>query len=208
MKPAQPDYAAAPPLQRSFYDRPPAIVARELLNKILLHESPLGPCGGRIVEIEAYLASGDPACHAAKGQTRRNASMFGPPGHAYVYAIHAKWCLNTVTEPTGIGSAVLIRALEPLVNVELMQARRPLSTPRDLARGPARLCAALGVDRAQDGVDLTEPGVLWIVPSGSKLRAADIGQSTRIGVTSAHELELRYYLRGSPFVSGPKRLNA
>jgi DNA-3-methyladenine glycosylase len=196
------------PLARSFYDRPPPLVARELLGKLLWHETPLGLCGGRIVETEAYLATGDPACHAAKGQTRRNAAMFGPPGHSYVYAIHAKWCFNTVTEPAGIGSAVLIRALEPLAGMDLMQTRRPLSTARDLARGPARLCAALAIDRQQDGLDLTTPGSLWISAApGPTPRAADIGQSVRIGVTSAHEHALRYYLRGSPFVSGPKRLN-
>ena len=196
------------PLQRSFYDRPPEVVARELLGKLLLRETPLGLCGGRIVETEAYLASGDPACHAATGQTKRNVAMFGEPGHAYVYSIHAKWCFNTVTEPVGIGSAVLIRAIEPLLNLELMQARRPLSTTRDLARGPARFCAALDITRAQNGLDLTVPEHLWIAKSPDfKLSSAGIGISTRIGVTSAHELPLRFFLRGSKFLSGTKKLN-
>ena len=194
-------------LPRSFYDRPPEIVAPELLGKLLLHQSRLGLCGGRIVETEAYLAAGDPACHAAKGQTRRNASMFGSPGHLYVYSIHAKWCLNAVTERAGCGSAVLIRAIEPLIGMELMQARRPLSTERDLARGPARLCAALDVTKAQDGVDLTVAESVWIArATRASARKFEIGISARIGVTSAHDLQLRFYERGSPFVSGSKRL--
>jgi len=196
------------PLRRSFYDRPPDIVARELLGKLLLRETSLGLCGGLIVETEAYLASGDPACHAAKGPTKRNAAMFGEPGHAYVYSIHAKWCFNTVTERAGVGSAVLIRAIEPLINLELMLARRPLSTTRDLARGPARLCAALDITRDLDGVDLTTAEHLWIAKSpGFKLSSAGIGISTRIGVTSAHDLSLRFYLRGNTFLSGTKKLN-
>ena len=194
-------------LDRSFYDRAPPNVARELLGKWLLRETALGLCGGRIVETEAYLAAGDPACHAARGQTRRNASMFGLPGHAYVYSIHAKWCLNAVTEPAGCGSAVLIRAIEPLIGGEWMQSRRPLSTPRDLARGPARLCAALDVSKEQDGVDLTTESGLWIAEDPAFSAAVDIGISPRIGVTSGHELPLRFYARGSLFVSGPKKLN-
>ncbi|QDU26808.1 3-methyladenine DNA glycosylase [Anatilimnocola aggregata] len=196
------------PLRRPFYDRPPEVVARELIGKLLLRETSAGLCGGLIVETEAYLAEGDSACHAAKGQTPRNASMFGPPGHAYVYSIHAKWCVNVVTEQAGVASAVLIRALEPLINLELLQARRPLATTRDLARGPARLCSALEVTRAQDGLDLTVAEQLWIARSaGLKLSPDSIGTSTRIGVTSAHDLPLRFYLRGSSFVSGPKKLN-
>lgn len=194
------------PLDRSFYNRPPPIVARDLLGKLLLRETELGLCGGRIVETEAYLAQDDPACHAAKGQTRRNAAMFGPPGHLYVYSIHAKWCLNAVTEPADCGSAVLIRAIEPLFGLEQMQARRPLSTPRDLTRGPARLCAALDIDKEDDGKDLTTGQQIWIAPSDS-LEQLNIGVSNRIGVTSAHELQLRFYVRGNSFVSGPKSRN-
>jgi DNA-3-methyladenine glycosylase len=197
------------PLPRRFYNRPPAIVARELIGKWLLRETKLGLCGGRIVEAEAYLAVGDSACHAARGQTNRNASMFGPPGHSYVYSIHAKWCLNAVTEPQGCASAVLIRALEPLVGIEFMEARRPASTHRDLARGPARLCAALEVTKGEDGLDLTTGEAIWIARDlNAKNRKFEIGVSTRIGVTSAHDLQLRFYERGSLFVSGPKSLRS
>jgi DNA-3-methyladenine glycosylase len=124
-------------LPREFYTREPAIVARELIGKRLLRETSAGLCGGRIVEVEAYLSTCDPACHASRGPTRRNASMFGPPGHAYVYMIHSRWCLNAVTEPAGTPSAILIRAVEPLDGVNLMQQRRRTEIIRDLARGPA-----------------------------------------------------------------------
>src|SRR5690606_29404774 len=103
-----------PPLPRSFYGREPALVARELLGKRLLRQSPEGLTSGRIVETEAYLSSNDPACHATRGQTRKNTTMFGPAGHSYVYMIHSRWCLNAVTETVGKPSAVLIRAIEPL----------------------------------------------------------------------------------------------
>jgi DNA-3-methyladenine glycosylase len=195
-------------LRRAFYDRPPEVVARELIGKLLVHETNLGLCGGRIVETEAYLAWGDSACHASRGQTPRNTVMFGRPGHAYVYSIHAKWCFNTVTEAAGVASAVLIRAIEPLFGQEWMQARRPLATERDLARGPARMCAALDITKQQNGMDLTAGESLWITADGgSVLSPNEIGISRRIGVTSAEELPLRYYLRGSKFVSGPKSLN-
>lgn len=195
------------PLPRSFYNRPPELVARELVGKLLLRQTRLGLCGGRIVEAEAYLAANDSACHAARGQTKRNASMFGPPGHLYVYSIHAKWCLNAITERAGRASAVLIRAIEPFFGVELMEARRPLATLRDLARGPARLCAALDVDKSLDGFDLTLCESIWVTRDPlEKIRLSEIGVSHRIGVTSAHDLQLRFYERGSPFVSGPKAM--
>jgi DNA-3-methyladenine glycosylase len=197
----------SPPLTltRDFYARNPADVARELLGKILVRDSEQGLVSGRIVETEAYLSSRDAACHAHRGPNRKNATMFGPAGHAYVYMIHARWCLNTVTEGEGLGSAVLIRAIEPLEGIELMQDRRGVTILRDLARGPARLCQALGVTKTHDGWDLTLGHELWIADdlttNGRPLRVA---RSRRIGINSAQRRLLRYFLAGSPYVSGKR----
>lgn len=161
---------------------------------------------GRIVETEAYLAEGDSASHSARGKTRRNASMFGPPGHAYVYTIHARFCLNVVTEDTGKGSAVLIRAIEPTAGVEQMEARRGCCVQRDLTRGPARLCEAFGLNLEWDGWDLTAGQRLWISNS-NVLPPGTWSQSSRIGISRAQRLQLRFFLRENQFVSGPARLN-
>lgn len=194
-------------LTSEFYLRDPAAVARELLGKLLLRETSAGLCGGRIVETEAYLSARDPACHASRGQTPRNAAMFGPPGHAYVYMIHAKWCLNAVTEPEGTPSAVLIRAIEPLVGSDLMRQRRGTDIMRDLTRGPARLCQALAVDRTYDGWDLTAGRELWI---GEDLQAPErklrIAKSGRIGISSAQRRLLRFFVKDNPFVSGRTKM--
>ena len=193
-------------LAREFYLRDPVMVARELLGRRLLRETSAGLCGGTIVEAEAYLSARDPACHASRGMTRRNAAMFGPPGHAYVYMIHHRWCLNAVTQPEGVPSAVLIRAIEPIEGIDLMQQRRGTDIIRDLARGPARLCEALAVDRTYNGWDLTAGRELWIADdpecNGRPLR---IVRSARIGVTSAHRRLLRFYLADNRFVSGSTR---
>jgi DNA-3-methyladenine glycosylase len=194
---------SAQPLSRRFYARDVAVVARDLLGRFLWRESADGVTSGRIVEVEAYLPEGDTACHAFRGPTRRNATMFGPPGRAYVYAIHSRWCLNAVTEPEGSACAVLIRAVEPAAGVELMRARRRREALLELARGPARLCEAFAIDRALDGWDLTRGEQLWIARGPrSRLAGEQVAVSPRIGVTSAHDLLLRYYLAGNRFVSG------
>jgi DNA-3-methyladenine glycosylase len=195
------------PLSRSFYDRPVVVVAQELLGKKLVRETSTGILSGRIVEVEAYLAAGDSACHASRGMTKKNSAMFGPPGHAYVYPIHSRWCLNAVTEPEGTPSAVLIRAIEPLQGLEMMMAHRRTEKPLDLARGPGRLCEALGLDRAYNGWDLARGEELWIARD-AKFRAAShqVLVSPRIGVTSAGELPLRFFLGGCRFVSGRRTL--
>src|SRR5262245_12192291 len=190
-------------LGREFYLRDPAVVARELVGKRLWRQTSAGLCGGRIVEVEAYLSRRDPACHASRGMTRRNASMFGPPGHAYVYMIHHRWCLNAVTEPAGVPSAVLIRAIEPLAGLELMHQRRRTDIVRDLARGPARLCEALAVDRTYDGWDLTAGRELWITEDpDTNRRPLRVARSGRIGISSAQRRLLRFYLADNRFVSG------
>ena len=210
-------------LPREFYDRPSAKVARDLLGKILWRETPAGKCGGRIVEVEAYEGAKDSAAHSYRGQTPRNASMFGPPGHAYVYAIHSRWCVNVVTEPEGVATAVLIRAIEPLFGLELMAQRRSdsllarrarlakkgsasiLLKPRDLCRGPARLCEALAINRREDGWDLTLGRDLWIEADPTfQLTPRQIARSPRIGISTAQQRLLRFYVAVNPFVSGRK----
>ena len=194
-------------LARSFYDRHVVEVARDLLGKVILRRSPDGLVSGRIVETEAYLAEADSACHSHKGLNRKNAAMFGPPGHAYVYTIHARFCFNVVTEPENVASAVLIRAVEPLVGIEIMQRRRRRQRATEFVNGPAKLCEALDIDRRLDGWDLTRGRKLWISETdGCDIPSSDTGQSVRIGVTSAKDLALRFFHKGNPFVSGPKRL--
>jgi DNA-3-methyladenine glycosylase len=199
------------PLSREFYDRDTVAVARDLLGLRLVCRTPEGLTAGRIVEVEAYLPHDDPANHAFRGRTRKNASMFGPPGHAYVYAIHSRWCLNLVTEPAGVPSAVLIRAIEPTDGLNLMRTRRAQRNGSklrdvDLARGPARLCEAFGIDRALDGWDLTAGTRLWVCLAVADDRVApeSIVTAPRVGVTSGADLRLRYFIADSPFVSRPK----
>jgi DNA-3-methyladenine glycosylase len=195
------------PLPRSFYQHTPQRVARQLLGKRLVRATSEGWVSGRIVETEAYLARRDPACHAARGRTAKNTSMFGPAGHAYVYPIHARHCFNVVTEPDGVASAVLVRAVEPQDGMWLMEDRRRTPAVADLARGPARLCEAFAIDRELDGWDLTLGEMLWVADDEDVSSSAKrVGRSPRIGVTSGAHLRLRFYLRGNPHVSGPKRL--
>lgn len=190
----------APPLPQAFYDRDPEVVARELLGAVMLCRTPEGLAGGRIVETEAYLGPHDPACHAAAGLTARNRALFGPPGHAYVYLIYGMhWCVNAVTREEGFGSAVLIRALEPLVGIDLMRARRRMDREIDLVSGPGKLCQALGIDRRLDGVSL-DSKALRIV-EGSKVATTEIAVSPRIGIVKAADWPLRFYVRGNPHVS-------
>lgn len=195
-------------LPRRFYNRPVVTVARELLGLLLVRDSEEGRVVGRIVETEAYLAVGDPASHSYRGPSKKNASMFGPPGHAYVYVIHARHCVNVVTEPVGVASAVLIRAVEPIEGLPLMHLRRGVADPRLLARGPARLCQAFAVDRQLDGWDLTQAGPLFVARAsrsrgvGSPLR---IVATPRIGVTSGAAAPLRFCVAGSVHLSRPCR---
>ncbi|HID21251.1 MAG TPA: DNA-3-methyladenine glycosylase [Planctomycetaceae bacterium] len=188
------------PLERDFYDRAPIDVARDLLGAILVRRLGRTAAMGRIVEVEAYLAKDDPANHAFRGPTRRNASMFGPAGHAYVYAIHARYCLNVVTEPEGVASAVLIRAVEPLAGIDVMRRRRRREKLTDLCRGPARLCEAFAIDRGLDGWDVTLGKTLWLEP-GERIAGGRIATASRVGVTKAQDLPLRFYVRDCPFVS-------
>ncbi len=195
-------------LPREFYQRDTVDVARELLGKRLVRRSLEGMTTGRIVEVEAYLPINDPACHAARGRTRSNEAMFGPPGRAYVYPIHSRYCFNVVTQGKGTPTAVLIRAIEPLAGIELMRRRRGRQDRSELARGPGRLCQAFAIDRQLDHWDLVRGERLWIDDELSGSTTLDVGQSKRIGVTSAHDLPLRFFETNSPWVSGPRRLQS
>jgi len=189
-------------LPAAFYDRDPAIVARELLGMHLVvmeHDGTV--LQARIVETEAYLGPDDPACHAVARRTRRTEHLHGPPGTAYVYRIYGMhWCLNAVTLPDGIGSAVLIRAVEPLGGLPRLQRRRPTARrERDLTNGPGKLCAAYGITGAIDGTSL-QRGPVRIVP-GRDVDDSAVLVSPRIGITRAADWPLRFFLAGSPFVS-------
>jgi DNA-3-methyladenine glycosylase len=176
-----------------------------LVGKLLVHASPQGVAGGRIVETEAY-PPGDAAGHGFRGLTRSNAPLFLAHGHVYVYrAYGSAWMLNFSSETAGTGAGVLIRALEPLIGLGLMRARRPLSKPRDLARGPGRLAAALGIDPEVSGTPVGARGPLLLADDGFK---ADIRRSVRIGISRNAARRWRYFERSSPFVSGPRSLNA
>ncbi|MGD8452230.1 MAG: DNA-3-methyladenine glycosylase [Phycisphaerae bacterium] len=192
------------PLPRTFYARDPATVARALLGKRLIRTVGDDVLIGRIVEAEAYLAQHDPASHSYRGRTRRNAAMFGPPGHAYVYTIHTRFCLNAVTEATDVASAVLIRAVEPLSGMERMAESRGIDRVRDLARGPGRLCEALNIDRGLDGWDLTLGQTLWIADAGDDEWAdPEIIAVPRVGISVAQDLPLRFLVADNPFISKP-----
>ena len=165
-----------------------------------------GSAGGRIVETEAYLI-GDPASHAYRGARPRNIAMFGPPFHAYVYHIYGMyWCFNVTSEPQGMGAAVLIRALEPDEGIALMRARRGVDPLRLLCSGPGRLAQALKIDRSLDGRDLFGDARIALLPPTTRAPVR-IGRSRRIGITQAATRLLRFYERGNPFVSGPRRLS-
>ena len=193
------------PLERSQVPRDTVALARHLLGKVLVRRFGRRLVTGRIVETEAYL-QGDPACHAFRGMTARNRSLFLDVGHAYVYLCYGtSWMLNVSSENAGTGEGILLRALEPLYGIERMRRGRESVRIADIARGPGRLAAALGIDRRHDGIDLFRRGELWIGSDGTE--AGPIGESVRIGLTKGADARLRYYLAGSDYLSGTRRLN-
>jgi len=193
-------------LPRSFYARSTVEVARGLLGKVLVH----GVTAGIIVETEAYLGGDDLAAHSARGLTARTRVIFGPPGHAYVYLIYGMYeCLNLVAEPDGRPGCVLIRALEPVSGVELMQARRgAIRKVAQLANGPGKLTLALGITRAHNGADVTRGSLVVREAAGTGEREIEV--TPRIGITGSAELPLRFVLlrtaclRGAGLLSEPR----
>jgi DNA-3-methyladenine glycosylase len=200
---------ALAPLPAAFYRRPVLEVTRDLLGRLLVHRAPDGTCAVRLVETEAYDGAGlDPASHAHRGPTPRNAVMFGPPGHLYLYFTYGMhWCANVVCAPEGTAQAVLLRAAEPVLGVELLAARRPGSRPRDLARGPARLCQALGLAGWANGASLAAGPVQ--LTAGWPVADDRVAWTGRVGVTAAADRPWRALVAGDPHVSqgrpGPAR---
>jgi len=202
-------------LPRTFYARPTLEVAPDLLGKVLTHRTPAGVTSGMIVEVEAYIGESDPACHAAPGPTKRNAPMYGPPGHAYVYLNYGvHYLVNVVTEPRSCPAAVLIRALEPIKGLDLMRRRRRRSrtarhTTRVVALADAALCSgpgnvthAMGITLKQTGVDLVGD-TLWVEDRGIPIE--DIAWGSRIGISVGKERPWRCYITGHAAVSGRVR---
>lgn len=184
-----------------FFVRDPREVAQALLGTLIVSSARGAVTGGRIVETEAYLGSDDPGSHAAtKGMTARNSVMYGPPGSVYVYFTYGNHhMLNLVCSPEGVAGAVLIRALEPLIGVGAMRSRRGRRNLNELTSGPGRLAEALGVDLSDNGTRLGEGRLVvyhWEGPA-----EGDVAVSGRVGLSSGHELDYRYYLANSPFVS-------
>jgi len=194
------------PLPRTFYEPSAKVVAPALLGHWLVRKNAQGLCGGPIVETEAYLR-GDPACHAAPGLTRRNRVMFGPPGHAYVYLIYGlHYCVNAVCLPAGTAEAVLIRAVEARFGQEILDRQRSVAARNQLTNGPAKLCQAMAIDLALDGVDLCDERSALFIAQNLQVKAyrrkhGPLITTTRIGISRAAHLPLRFYLEGSPFVS-------
>lgn len=194
------------PLPRSFYEPSAEIVAPKLLGHFLIRNTPVGPCGGPIVEVEAYL-KGDPAAHSFAGETNRNRVMWGPPGHCYVYFIYGNhFCVNAVCRPAGMAEAVLIRAVEAEWGGEFMRVRRPGVEFHHLTSGPGKLCAAMDIDRSLDGADLCAASSPLMIAENPSIKSflrerKPVVTTTRIGITRAAALPLRFYLERSRFVS-------
>lgn len=192
------------PLERSFYQRHPATVAPELLGKVLVRKLEGKLLCGIIVETEAY-SSEDPASHGFRGMTERNRAMFGPPGHAYIYRIHGlHYCFNITARGSLPAGAVLIRALEPIRGIEVMQQLRGRHELRALTTGPGKLTKALNIDVRLYGSDLTEPGELFVAEAATGARGAQcdrVAVSGRIGLSSALDTPWRFHLHANPYLS-------
>jgi len=194
-----------PPLSRDTLPADTAALARFLIGKLVVRALPAGLASGRIVETEAYLA-GDEASHSFRGRTARNSVMFGPPGYAYVYLAYGVYfALNVSSGAVGAGEGVLIRAAEPIFGLDAMMRFRGEVPRRDLMRGPGRLAMARNIDRRFNGTDLCETGALWLSRDGQEVK--EFGVSTRIGISRDAHRPLRFFLKGSPYVSGPASLN-
>jgi DNA-3-methyladenine glycosylase len=190
-----------PKLGLQFFQQPTLRLAKELIGCWLVRVLGSEKLTAIIVETEAYLAKDDPACHAAIGETKRNSTMFGPPGRLYVYSIHNRYCMNIVSEHVGTGAAVLVRALEPIHGIETMTKLRPTDKITELTNGPGKLCQALGIDIQHNGVDLSTSETIWLEPI-KETAPFEIRTSSRIGISQAKELPYRFFVDRNIFVSG------
>jgi len=194
-------------LNVDFFQQSTIEVARSLLGKKLVTLIDGQITSGCIVETEAYLFEDDSACHAVRGVTPSNRSMFSDAGIAYVYPIHAQCCFNVVTQKAGEGTAVLVRSLRPMAGIATMIRRRGCDRLRDLCRGPGRICQAMGITRALDGHDLSQGNQVWIEEADVlELNSDSVRATERVGVTSAKQKRLRFVVAGNRYVSGPARL--
>lgn len=187
-------------LPRTFFARPAPAVAHDLIGMVLCR--PDEGLAARIVEVEAYMQD-DPACHAHRGRTERNAPLWGPPGHAYVYRSYGMhWCFNVATGLQGQGQGCLIRAAQPLAGLEIMRRRRPVRSDADLLRGPAKLCQAFGISGALSGIDVCGGATLRFSDDGTRPAVA---QGPRVGVTLAADLPWRFFVPDAIWVSAYRR---
>ncbi len=193
-----------PRLGPDSFRLPTLELAQELLGKLLVRCIDGKRRSGWIVETEAYLPQDDPASHSFRGPGKKNRSMYLPPGHLYVYPIHAKYCMNVVTERRGLGAAVLIRALEPFEDHEGLRTTRKKDQPREWMRGPAKACQALHVDRDLDGISLLDSEDIWIEHS-VVIHRESVRCSNRIGISMATDKPWRFFVDGNRFVSGLAR---
>lgn len=204
MSPSLPAHCSGEPLPRAFFDRPVLEVARELLGAVVVHDSPQGSVAVRLTEVEAYDGERDPGSHAFRGRTARNAVMFGPPGHVYVYFSYGMhWCMNLICRREGTAAGVLLRAGEVVAGEDVARARKTAAVPaRDLARGPARLTVALGADGELNGCDAVAPASQLRVLSGSGVPDARVRTGPRVGVAGeGATAPWRFCIDGDPTVS-------
>ncbi len=187
-------------LTRNFYARDTVQVARSLLGKRLVRMKGMDRMEGRIVEVEAYRGGDDPASHAFRGPTLRNAPMFGEPGHAYVYFTYGNhYCLNITTQQAGTPGAVLIRAIEPVEGLQAMRRLRPKVSDSNLTNGPGKLTKALGIDMSLNETDMTKRGPLFVAET--RRARFRMGRSSRVGISQGTNRLWRFYVANNPFVS-------
>jgi DNA-3-methyladenine glycosylase len=189
-------------LSRSFYERNPELVARDLLGKVFVRRVDNKILKGKIVETEAYLATGDEAAHNFKGKNKRNQSLYKAAGHAYVHSMRQYFLLDVVTENIDVPSSVLIRAVEPIEGIDYMKKIRGTEIIQDLANGPSKFCISFGIDKQLDGIDTTVPNApFYICDSGSNIQDLEVAISGRIGISRAKDVPLRFWIKSSTYAS-------